>query len=80
VVGKERLAILRCGELELVVETRGALRVERAWWSPDIGVRIPTSRLVIELPPAPCRGVVRIQRIDRVGATDSTATTLVSAA
>ncbi|MFM7298997.1 MAG: heparinase II/III family protein, partial [Planctomycetota bacterium] len=80
VVGKERLAILRCGDLELVVETRGALRVERAWWSPDIGVRIPTSRLVIELPPAPCRGVVRIQRIDRVGATDSTATTLASAA
>lgn len=79
-VGKERMAILRCGELELLVETRATMRLERAWWSPDIGVRIPTQRLVLELPPAPCRGSLRIQRLDRAVAPVQRADALVEAA
>ena len=32
------------------------LRLEQAWWSPDLGHRIPTRQLVIEYGDAPCRG------------------------
>lgn len=80
VVGKERLAILRCGDVELVVESRSPMRLESAWWSPDIGVRRPTLRLVFELAPAPCRGTVRIQRVDRARASVERAPSLTQAA
>lgn len=60
-----RLAILRCGDVEVLVESRGTMRLEPALWSPDIGVRMATQRLVVQLPPAPCRGSLRLQRLDR---------------
>lgn len=80
VVGKERLAILRCGALELLVESRATMRLERAWWSPDLGVRIPTQQLVFQMAPAPCRGTIRIQRVDRLAVTSVADTALVEAA
>ncbi len=65
-----RLALLRSGDVEVSVECRGTLRLEPAFWSPDIGVRLETRQLVLELPAAPCRGTLRIQRIDRADARD----------
>jgi uncharacterized heparinase superfamily protein len=32
------------------------LRIESAWWSPELGRRLPTRQLVLDYGPAPCRG------------------------
>lgn len=64
IVTKEHRVRLTCGGVELMVESRSPVRLEDAWWCPDIGVRLKTSRLVFEMPPAPCRETVRIQRVD----------------
>ena len=45
------------------LECAHSLRVEEAWWSPDLGRRMPTRQLVIEYGRAPCRGFFRLAAI-----------------
>ena len=54
-------AMLRCGHLRVRLAASAPLRLEAAWWSPDMGVRLETRRLVIEYGAAPCRGELRLE-------------------
>lgn len=63
IVADGRLAMLRCDGIEVLVDSRSRMRVEAASWSPDLGVRIATHRLVFEHPDAPCRSTTRLQRL-----------------
>ncbi len=63
VVADGRMAILRCEGVEVLVESRAHMRLESAFWSPDLGVRIATQRLVFEHADAPSRSTVRLQRL-----------------
>lgn len=55
--------ILSCGDVALVLEARGGLEVVDAWWFPDFGVKQPTKQIVVNYPPAPSRGFIRLQRV-----------------
>jgi uncharacterized heparinase superfamily protein len=56
-------ARLRCGRLRSRLTASTPLRLEHAWWCPDMGVRLETRRLVIEYGRAPCRGEFRLERL-----------------
>jgi uncharacterized heparinase superfamily protein len=58
-------AMLRCGQLRVRLAASAPLRLETAWWCPDMGVRLETRRLVIEYGRAPCRGELRLERLDQ---------------
>jgi uncharacterized heparinase superfamily protein len=55
--------VLRTGEVAVLLESRHPITVVEAAWFPNFGVRVPTRQLVIHMPPAPCRGTLRLQRM-----------------
>ena len=57
-------AVLRCGDLRVRLTASASLRLESAWWCPDLGVRLQTRRLVLEYGTAPCQGGFRMERLD----------------
>jgi uncharacterized heparinase superfamily protein len=57
-------AMLRCGHLQVRLTASAQLRLEPAWWCPDMGVRLRTQRFVIEYGRAPCHGEFRMERLD----------------
>ena len=57
-------AVLRCGDLRVRLTASASLRLEFAWWCPDLGVRLQTRRLVLEYGTAPCQGGFRMERLD----------------
>lgn len=57
-------AKLRCGRLQVRLTASALLRLEPAWWCPDLGLRLRTRRFVIEYGKAPCHGEFRLERLD----------------
>jgi len=63
VEARKHEVVLRCGEVAVLLETRGRVEVVDAWWCPDFGVKRRTRQIVVTYPPAPSRGTVRLQRV-----------------
>ncbi|MCY3002108.1 MAG: alginate lyase family protein [Planctomycetota bacterium] len=55
--------ILHRDDIEVQVESRDAIEVVTAFWSPDFGERLQTRQLVFCHPPAPCSTRVTLARV-----------------
>ncbi|HET7275806.1 MAG TPA: alginate lyase family protein [Longimicrobiaceae bacterium] len=48
--------VIRGRTAEVGLTTSASVRIERAWWMSDFGVREETLQLILQYPPAPCAG------------------------
>jgi hypothetical protein len=55
---------LERGSVVCDLDTTMPIREVSAWYCPDIGVRLPTSQLVMTLGHAPCEGRFRLRRVE----------------
>jgi hypothetical protein len=64
-------ASLRRDHLQVQLTASARLRLEPAWWCPDMGVRLRTWRVVISYGTAPCHGGFRMERLDAPSGADT---------